>query len=169
MAETRKSSVALPMALAGYNSSTAPVASPRENQPTREVLPLGHTLTTHPARPSPLSRNSSYQGSSQPSSRPGTPRAKRPQSQYPDGDFRNSSIADLAELKADVMCNWLYQQQVEKMWSSSGKGEGVMLKKARDDYMCCPRNLRAERGSLFDAVKKLNVKVGFERFLAISG
>lgn len=67
-------------------------------------------------------------------------------------------MADLVELKADVMCNWLHQQQVEKMWSSSGPGEGVMLKKARDDYMCCPKDLQAERDGFFQAVRKLNVK-----------
>jgi hypothetical protein len=72
-------------------------------------------------------------------------------------------MADLAELKTDVMCNWLHQQQAEKMWSSNGQGEGVMLKKARDEYMCCPQDLQAERGGLFDAVKKLNVKVCVSR------
>jgi hypothetical protein len=29
---------------------------------------------------------------------------------YTQGDFRNSSMPDLRDLKADMMCNWLHQQ-----------------------------------------------------------
>lgn len=80
-------------------------------------------------------------------------------SQYPDGDFRNSSAADLATLKSDVMCSWLHQQQIEKGWSSTSPDEGVILKKARDNYMCCPKQLQAEEDGLFAAISKLKVKV----------
>lgn len=73
-------------------------------------------------------------------------------------------MADLVELKTDVMCNWLHQQQLEKMWSSGRRGEGVLLKKARDNYMCCPKDLQVERKGIFDAVKNLNVKVSVSRF-----
>jgi hypothetical protein len=160
------------MGFAGYNATLAPpipgINSQQKQVTTNEAF-VNRSLVTHIPRPASVSRESSYHSSSRPSSRPGTPRAARPRSQYPDGDFRNSSLADLVELKADVMCNWLHQQQIEKMWSGSGRGEGVMLKKARDDYMCCPKDLQVERDGLFDAVMKLNVKVSVsEKFEYIS-
>ena len=78
---------------------------------------------------------------------------------YRSGDFRNSSIPELRDLKADMMCNWLHQQQLERMWSTNGIEEGVMLKKAKDDYKCAPEDLRTRRDGVFDAVQRLNVKV----------
>ena len=83
----------------------------------------------------------------------------RPASIYPLGDFRNANLESIAEIKSDVMVNWLYQQQLEMMYTAGGRGEGVILKKYRDSYTCCPAYLRDERGGLFDAVRKLNVRV----------
>ncbi|KAL6252468.1 hypothetical protein RBB50_000187 [Rhinocladiella similis] len=77
---------------------------------------------------------------------------------YSSGDFRNSSIPELRDMKADMMCNWLYQQQLERMWSTNGLEEGVVLKKTKDDYKCAPADLLTHRDGLFDAVQKLNVK-----------
>ena len=56
------------------------------------------------------------------------------------------------------MVNYLHQQQLEKMWSNGGIEEGVMLKKARDEFACSPKDLRQQREGFFDAVKQLNVK-----------
>ncbi|KAK5031090.1 hypothetical protein LTS07_004825 [Exophiala sideris] len=75
-----------------------------------------------------------------------------------ESDFRNSSTTELRELKTDMMCNWLHQQQLERMWSTNGIEEGVMLKKAKDDYKCAPEDLRSRPDGLFAAVQKLNVK-----------
>ncbi|KAL2415455.1 hypothetical protein ABEF91_005785 [Exophiala dermatitidis] len=77
---------------------------------------------------------------------------------YAEGDFWNSSTQELRDLKSDMMCNWLHQQQLEKMWSANGLEEGVMLKKAKDDYKCAPEDLRSRPDGIFDAVRKLNVK-----------
>ena len=63
------------------------------------------------------------------------------------------------EIKADVMVNWLHQQQLERMWTNGGQGEGVILKKNRDNFTSCPQELQHYRGDLFDAVQKLNVRV----------
>lgn len=60
----------------------------------------------------------------------------------------------------DIMCNWLHHQQVEKMWSTNAEGEGVMLKRAKGDYTCCPEDLRSNPDGVFHAVLKLNVKAG---------
>ncbi|KAL9119564.1 MAG: hypothetical protein Q9187_003883 [Circinaria calcarea] len=82
----------------------------------------------------------------------------RPASLYPSGDFRNSTMDDIMEIKADVMVNWLHQQQLERMWTNGGVGEGVVLKKGRDAYTACPGELSNHRGDLFDAVTRLNVR-----------
>ena len=91
----------------------------------------------------------------------GTPRTSRPASLYPAGDFRNSALEEIIDIKCDVMVNWLHQQQLESMWSSGGPGEGVVLKKTRDNFTCCPSDLAEYRGDFFDAVRALNVRVCF--------
>ena len=91
----------------------------------------------------------------------GTPRysGSRPVSIYPAGDFRNSTLDDIIDIKCDVMVNWLHQQQLERLWSSGGYGEGVVLKKSKEAYVACPENMSQVRGELFDAVRRLNVRV----------
>jgi hypothetical protein len=78
---------------------------------------------------------------------------------YPTGDFRNNTSGQIMDLKADVMANWLHHRQQERMWTYGSWDEGVILKKARDDYVCCPSNLLRNRNGFYDCVKKLNVKV----------
>lgn len=82
---------------------------------------------------------------------------------YPGGDFRNSSSPQLTDMKADVMANWLYHRQQERMWTHGGWDEGVIMKKARDDYISCPSELLQHRNGFYDSIKKLNVKVCIER------
>jgi hypothetical protein len=91
-----------------------------------------------------------------------TPRrnsTSRPVSSFPEGDFRNSGLEEIQAIKVDVMVNWLYQQQLENMWTNGGVGEGVVLKKVKDQYVSFPPDLADVRYDLFDAVQKLNVKV----------
>lgn len=78
---------------------------------------------------------------------------------YPSGDFRNNSASQLSDIKADVMASWLHHRQQERAWTSGGGDEGVILKKARDNYVSCPSNLLEHRDGFYDSVKKLNVKV----------
>ncbi|KAI9711350.1 MAG: hypothetical protein M1812_007199 [Candelaria pacifica] len=101
-----------------------------------------------------LSRKTTPVGTTPVGSRP----VSRPASIYPSGDFRNSAADDVADIKADVMVNWLYQQQMEKLWTTGGRGEGVVLKKKKATYACCPRELEQDYAGLFDAVLKLNVR-----------
>lgn len=63
------------------------------------------------------------------------------------------------DIKADVMVTFLHHQQQAKMWTSSGWDEGVVLKKAKDDFTSSPSELQNNRNGLYDSVKKLNVKV----------
>ena len=88
-----------------------------------------------------------------------TPRASRPGSIYPAGDFRNSHIDEIVDMKCDVMVNYLHQQQLELMWTAGGMDEGVVLKKSRDRFVSCPPEMEQNPGELFDAVRELNVRV----------
>lgn len=104
----------------------------------------------------------SLQGSDTPgSATPGgaTPWGSRPASIYPMGDFRNSQAESIHEIKCDVMVNWLYQQQMEKLWTAGGYDEGVVLKKGRSSYTCCPADITENSDGFFQAVENLNVKV----------
>ena len=83
----------------------------------------------------------------------------RPASLYPTGDFRNAALEEITEIKSDVMVNYLHHQQLEHMWSDGKPGEGVVLKKSRDQYTSCPAELSQYEGGFFDAVRKLNVRV----------
>lgn len=128
------------------------------------ALNSSQSMTSSSASASPSTMNTSH--SSAPSTSPSTPtKARTAQGPgrksflYPEGDFRNSSTPELRDLKADMMCNWLHQQQLEKMWSTNGIDEGVMLKKAKEDYRCAPEDLRSRPDGFFAAVQRLNVKV----------
>lgn len=95
---------------------------------------------------------------------PRTPMGSRPgstyrSSLYPTGDFRNARES-LIDVKADVMCSWLYQQQLERQYATGIlPGEGVVLKKGRNNYACCPSQLREMKYSLYDMATELNVRV----------
>lgn len=88
-----------------------------------------------------------------------TPTWSRPASLYPVGDFRNSQAEDINEIKCDVMVNWLYQQQMERLWTAGGMDEGVVLKKNRGAYTCCPGDIAEEPYGFFRAIETLNVRV----------
>ena len=83
----------------------------------------------------------------------------RTPSVFPPGELRGTALADINEIKCDVMVNWLYQQQTERLWTSGGVGEGVVLKVSRGSHVCCPYELSEENAGFFTAVQALNVKV----------
>jgi hypothetical protein len=83
----------------------------------------------------------------------------RPASLYPTNDWRSSQSDDLNEIKCDVMVNWLYQQQMERLWTAGGADEGVVLKKSRGQYTCCPADVVDEPYGFFKAIETLNVRV----------
>ncbi|KAK9415608.1 putative Glycosyl transferase family group 2-domain-containing protein [Seiridium unicorne] len=90
-------------------------------------------------------------------SRPASVYSRR--SVYPAGDFRNSARESLLDVKSDVMCNWLYQRQLEKQYVTGMlPGEGVVIKKGKNNYACCPPQLRELPGSLYDMAMELNVR-----------
>jgi hypothetical protein len=82
------------------------------------------------------------------------------------GSSRNSmsarstqSSAFLDDIKHEVMVNYLYQQQCSHLWVSDGSGEieGVLLRKARNQYMACPPQLG--NSPFATACASLNVQV----------
>ena len=68
-----------------------------------------------------------------------------------------SSIKD--DIRHEVMCNYLYQQQCAKLWITDGSGqlEGVLVKKGRDEYISCPAALA--HSDFAAAIATLNVPV----------
>lgn len=92
-----------------------------------------------------------------------TPFVSRPSSIYPEGDFRNGPREIVLDIKADVMATWINQQQMERMWSTNLPGEGIVLKKARDNFTCAPMTLRNEVDGFFDQVVAMNVRVSYTR------
>lgn len=58
------------------------------------------------------------------------------------------------------MVSWLHQQQIEKTWfDSRASDEGVVLKRSKGEYTCCPENLADEPNGFCTAVEMLNVRV----------
>jgi hypothetical protein len=102
-----------------------------------EMVPQGLSTPRFPFTPG----MSPY--GSQPGSRPG--------SIYP-GDEMN-------DIKCNVVVAHLYQQQLERLWTSGVEDEGVVLKKGRGVYTACPSELSQVEGGFFDAVSALNVRV----------
>lgn len=72
-----------------------------------------------------------------------------------------SSSMFLDDIKHEVMVNYLYQQQCSHLWVSDGSGEieGVLLRKARGQYMACPPQLGNSPFAM--ACAALNVQVSW--------
>jgi len=88
-----------------------------------------------------------------------SPWGSRPASLYPNGEYRVSQHEEPNEIKCDVMVNWLYQRQMEKLWTAGGHDEGVVLKKGKGAYTCCPADIMEEPYGFFEAIETLNVRV----------
>ncbi len=78
---------------------------------------------------------------------------------YPAGDFRNDHKS-VNDVRAEVVCNYMYQQLLEKGYTTGAiPGEGVVLKKGKNDYAYCPADLRQYQYGLYDMSMELNVRV----------
>jgi hypothetical protein len=143
----------LPHPITILEGEAQPLSTATSETPSRTRPP-----TMHGKDDTPTSQSSSALGEND-YLRPTTPIFSNRTSIYPTGDFRNSSMPDINDMKTEIMCNYLHQQQLKKMWSNGSHEEGVLLKRSKDDYTCCPPDLQLQRNGLFDAVKKLNVRV----------
>lgn len=78
-------------------------------------------------------------------------------------------MEEINAVKCDVMVNWLHQQQMERLWTSGAQGEGVILKKNRREFVCCPSELASDPEGIFTALESLNVKVSYVTFALGTG
>ncbi len=78
---------------------------------------------------------------------------------YAAGDFRNATMTDINDIKCDVMVNYLHQHQAERLWTTHGEEEGVVLKKSRGEYACAPEELMGRDTAFVKAIETLNVRV----------
>ncbi len=76
---------------------------------------------------------------------------------YQAASLRNED--EIKNMKTEVMVEWLYKQQRLKLWASAAPEEGVVIKKGRGDYTCCPEELRYVKGGLFEQIVNMNVRV----------
>lgn len=107
------------------------------------------------SQPPPHSRGPSDTPTAKPRSRPASVR----HSLFPAGDARNHDAAAIAEIRSDMTVNWLYEQQLRKQYASGADPfEGVVLKKARGRFACCPPQMAAIPGSLLAVVAQMNVR-----------
>lgn len=128
-------------AFKGYLKSTTPVAAPTTGAAAPAKRQDVHEIDfLPPQRPFARSRLTNMSMNS-----------------FTAGSFRSES--DLTNMKSDVMTEYLYKQQCLKLWASSNAEEGVILKRSRGDYACCPDDLRSTKGGLFDQIVTMNVRV----------
>jgi len=64
-----------------------------------------------------------------------------PEPQTPTGRPSTIRSTTLASLKHEIMVNHLYQKQATRLWITSKDTEGVILRKARGEYLACPAQL----------------------------
>jgi hypothetical protein len=78
---------------------------------------------------------------------------------FPAGDARAHDADAIMEIRNDMMVNWLHEQQLRKQYASGmDPYEGVVLKKARGNFTCCPPQMAAIPDSLYAAVVQMNVR-----------
>lgn len=62
-------------------------------------------------------------------------------------------------VKCDIMIHHLRQRQMERLWTDGDVNEGVVLKRAKNDFIFQPPELQQRVCRFYDEIKKLNVKV----------
>lgn len=131
-------------------------ASSKSKSATAAEKEKSTVVSEHPPRnvaprPPPPSGPTSLGGS--------RPDSIRSSALYPVGDFRNDHES-VNDVKAEVVCNYMYQQQLGLGYTTGTlPGEGVVLKKGKNDYTCCPADLRQYQYGLYDMSMELNVRV----------
>lgn len=67
---------------------------------------------------------------------------------------------EMSDTRCEIMVSWLHQQQIEKIWfDSRARDQGVVLKRAKGDYVSCPESVADEPGGFRGAIEILNVRV----------
>lgn len=71
----------------------------------------------------------------------------------------SSEREEMSDLKCEVIVSWLHQQQLERLWYEGTDEEGIILKKGKGIYACCPEQIGQGNKEFHKAVEALNVKV----------
>ncbi|WYZ40512.1 hypothetical protein EsH8_IV_000853 [Colletotrichum jinshuiense] len=72
--------------------------------------------------------------------------------------MRDKHASSIIDFRSDMTVHSLYQDQLRKMYASAWNlGEGVVLKKGRNDYACAPPQLSTIPNGFYDMVSQLNV------------
>jgi len=71
----------------------------------------------------------------------------------------SQAAGELLTLKVDMMCDYLRQQQLQRRWASDAEDQGVVIKKARGEFVCSPGELIHDPQSFVHEMRSLNVKV----------
>jgi hypothetical protein len=133
------------MGIRTYLKSKRPLASPAPRAPAK--MPEKYHMADQSQLQRPVAGNFRHEGGLASSRSSLAPSVRSAQSSY------------LDDIKHEVMVNYLYQQQCSRLWVSDGCGEieGVLLRKARNQYLACPPPLA---NSVFAMVcANLNVQV----------
>jgi len=70
---------------------------------------------------------------------------------------------EMSDTRCEIMVSWLHQQQIEKTWFDiHADDEGVVLKKSKGEYVCCPEHVAEVPDGFCRAVEALNVRVSLE-------
>jgi len=68
-------------------------------------------------------------------------------------------LSTTTAVKCEVMIQYLRQRQIEKLWTDGSITEGVILKRAKNDFVSQPQELQQQVFGFFDEIRKLNIKV----------
>lgn len=75
------------------------------------------------------------------------------------GTPKRGSMESLIGIRNDVMANYLYQQATQRsLLVAAELWQGVVLKRTRGDYACCPPQMVEIEDGLYDAVLRMNVR-----------
>jgi hypothetical protein len=76
---------------------------------------------------------------------------------------RPASLApgeEMSDTRCEILVSWLHQQQIEKTWFDvRADDEGVVLKKSKGEYVCCPEHVGEAQHGFCRAIEALNVRV----------
>lgn len=76
-----------------------------------------------------------------------------------DSALEDQLTEQMNNLKCDIMADYLHQQQLQRRWQTGGLDEGVVLKKSRNSYSCCPSELSESPAGFQKMIEQLNVRV----------
>ena len=156
-----------PWTLSEAPSTNAPSLAPSQQEQqqrpygSESSLPRAGNSELHPssaATPNLLSpQNGSVSNLS--SNRSSRPLSALRHSIFPMGDQRNSDSVALNEIRNDMMVNSLHEQQLRKQYANPYElNEGVVLKKSRGSFTCCPAQMATIPNSLYAMVMQMNVR-----------